>query len=105
MAGDHDFYVAAAASTVLVHNCPASDGTGAKVHSSEARSEADRLGYKPTGSFSHGQQLFRNGTKYISQDTDIHSGGTWKMADSIKTLGRKAIRTGTFDGDLNWIAP
>lgn len=28
-----------------------------------------------------------------------------KMADSIKTLGRKATRTGTFDGDLNWIPP
>ena len=32
-----------------------------------------------------------------------HNGGVWKMADSVKNLGKKETRMGTYDADLNRI--
>jgi hypothetical protein len=46
-----------------------------------------------------------NGKNFIVQDIDSHSGGLWKMADTIKGLGSKTTRSGTYDYDLNYIAP
>ncbi|WP_230491899.1 toxin C-terminal domain-containing protein [Lysinibacillus sphaericus] len=41
--------------------------------------------------------------KYISIDQDGHNGGVWKGADSIKNLGSKKTRSGTYDAELNRI--
>lgn len=49
--------------------------------------------------------MFKKGNRYITSDVDSHSGGTWKMADSIRNLGSKSTRMGTYDANLNWIAP
>ncbi|MCU1526947.1 MAG: hypothetical protein JWP75_710, partial [Frondihabitans sp.] len=105
VANDHDFHIVTTASTVLVHNCPASDGSGPGMNSAEARSAAKDLGYKPTKQLVKGQQVFQRGGKFISQDVDSHSGGVWKMANSPEALASKAGRLGTYDGDLNWIGP
>ncbi|WP_277491241.1 MULTISPECIES: toxin C-terminal domain-containing protein [unclassified Breznakia] len=71
----------------------------------EATEAANKLGYKDTNQYSHGQKVFRKGNRYITPDVDAHSGGVWKMADSIKNLGSKSTRMGTYDANLNWIAP
>ena len=36
---------------------------------------------------------------------DSHSGGLWKMANTVKDLGSKTTRTGTYDYNLNFVAP
>lgn len=70
----------------------------------EADAEAERLGFKKTNYKSHGQRVYKKGNRYITRDVDGHSGGSWKMADSVENLGRKSTRMGTYDADLNWIA-
>jgi len=37
---------------------------------------------------------------YISPDADVHSGGTWKMADSVENLRSVKTRMGTYNADL-----
>jgi hypothetical protein len=49
--------------------------------------------------------VFTHGKRYIVQDIDSHSGGTWKMARSVDALRKKDARMGTYDHELNWIAP
>ncbi|WP_409269987.1 toxin C-terminal domain-containing protein [Pseudomonas sp. KCJK9044] len=34
---------------------------------------------------------------------DKHNGGVWKGADSVKKLGSRRTRSGTYDMDLNRI--
>lgn len=41
--------------------------------------------------------------RYITFDNTSHIGGSWKAADSVKNLGSKNTRTGTFDVNLNKI--
>jgi filamentous hemagglutinin len=36
----------------------------------------------------------------MTRDLDGHDGGAWKMADSVKGLGSKETRIGTFDAQL-----
>ncbi|WP_187291017.1 toxin C-terminal domain-containing protein [Clostridium novyi] len=48
-------------------------------------------------------QFFKKGRKYITPDIDSHNGGVWKMADSIKKLGSRKTRMGTYDKHLNRI--
>ena len=60
-------------------------------------------GYRLTNYKSHGQDVYTNGKDFISPDTDGHNGGVWKKAKSIKALGSKETRDGTFDKDLNRI--
>jgi len=48
---------------------------------------------------SHGQPAFRRGNRFITPDIDSHKGGVWKMYD------QKGTRLGTYDADLNRIAP
>jgi RHS repeat-associated protein len=64
---------------------------------------AKELGFRPTNYRSHGQPVYYHPkTKmYISPDVDSHSGGVWKMADSVEHLGSKNTRMGTYDADLN----
>lgn len=81
-----------------------------KLTSKQAKKAAKKLGYAETGEYSHGQPIFKNkkasrSKKYISPDVDKHSGGTWKAADSIKNLGKKETRSGTYDYNLNRIGP
>ena len=80
-----------------------SDST--KLSSKEAAKAAKKLGYEKTNYKSHGQPVFRKGNKYITPDVDSHVGGVWKMADSVKNLGSKATRMGTYDANLNHIGP
>ena len=81
----------------------------------EAKIAASKLGYQDTGiSLPNGQKVFLNpkassDMKYISQDIGSgnglgsHNGGSWKAANSIRNLGSKETRTGTFDINLNRI--
>uniref|UniRef100_UPI001F0BB96C toxin C-terminal domain-containing protein n=1 Tax=Staphylococcus aureus TaxID=1280 RepID=UPI001F0BB96C len=41
--------------------------------------------------------------QYISVDKDGHRGGAWKGASSIKNLGSKKTRSGTYDANLKRI--
>ncbi|MBN3574308.1 hypothetical protein JYA57_14665 [Vibrio neptunius] len=59
----------------------------------------------------HNETVFYNKKKklYISRDVGsgdgngAHNGGVWKMAKSVKELGSKKTRLGTYDADLNKI--
>ncbi|EGQ3168767.1 hypothetical protein H0737_002238 [Staphylococcus pseudintermedius] len=68
---------------------------------------AKKLGYSPTKSYSHGKKVFernkRGNPMYITPDADNHSGGAWKGASSIKKLGNKKTRSGTYDANLKRI--
>ncbi|MFD1177720.1 toxin C-terminal domain-containing protein [Paenibacillus puldeungensis] len=69
----------------------------------EATAAAKKLGYTKTNFTSHGQPVFKKGNKYITPDVDGHNGGLWKMADSVKNLGSKSTRMGTYDENLTRI--
>ena len=83
------------------------NATGCGMTSSQAKKAAAALGYtQVAGEYSHGQPVFYNSKNvphYITADTDGHIGGVWKGANSIKDLGSKSTRLGTYDADLNWI--
>ncbi|MFE5570659.1 toxin C-terminal domain-containing protein [Amycolatopsis japonica] len=68
---------------------------------------AKYLGYKKTSFRVRGQPVFTNGKTFISQDIGSgdgsHSGGTWKIANSVDDPGRKSTRSGTTDALLNKI--
>ena len=90
--GFHTYYVGAGC--VLVHNTCTTD----KV--------AKDLGYSKNSERSHGQPVYSNSNakralKYISPDIDAHNGGYWKAADSIKNLGSRNTRSGTYDITLS----
>lgn len=74
---------------------------------SVAKAAAEDLGYVATNYTSHGQKVFKlnkgKGPKYISIDKDGHNGGVWKGASSVKNLGSKNTRSGTYDAELNRI--
>lgn len=66
----------------------------------EATTQAKELGFskvKDAPFISHGQPVFKKGTKYITPDVDQHKGGVWKMFD------KKGNRIGTYDEKLNRI--
>jgi hypothetical protein len=69
----------------------------------EATDAAEKLGFKKTNYKSSGQPVFKKGNRYISPDRDSHNGGVWKMADSVKNLGSRTTRMGTYDKCLNRI--
>ncbi|RYY86873.1 MAG: hypothetical protein EOO15_13330 [Chitinophagaceae bacterium] len=60
-------------------------------------------GFRKTGKKSHGQNVYTNGSLWITPDTDGHSGGTWKVYSNESDVGRKQ-REGTADANLNIIA-
>lgn len=75
---------------------------------SVARVAAKALGYIETNFKSHGAKVYKRGKKakgprYISRDVDKHSGGSWKGAKTIKALGKKETRSGTYDALLRRI--
>jgi RHS repeat-associated protein len=71
---------------------------GTPLTNAEARAAAKTLGFKEVSDApfdSHGQLVFQRGSRYISADADVHSGGkAWKMFD------RAGNRLGTFTEDL-----
>lgn len=69
----------------------------------EMTQEAEKLGFTKTNYKSSGQPVFKKGNRYISPDRDSHNGGVWKMADSVKNLGSRTTRMGTYDKCLNRI--
>lgn len=79
-------------------------GSGGRLTNSQAAQMAERVGYRPTNYISRGEKVFTNGKTFITQDTTSHTGGLWKMANSVQEL-RAGARLGTYDYDLNWIAP
>ena len=86
----HTYFVSE--SNVLVHN-----------RCKEVEAVAKKLGYsKVKGQQSHGQAVFANKKasrelRFITPDLDSHNGGYWKAASSIKNLGSKTTRSGTYD--------
>jgi RHS repeat-associated protein len=109
----HDFYVLADTTPVLVHNAggppynctplPTWTKNNNPLTSQQASQLAQYLGFRRVGGLSQNQQIFTNGSWYITQDRTGHSGGTWKIARSVKDLGRKDTRTATTDALLNII--
>jgi len=70
----------------------------------EAKIAAEELGFKKINETIHGgQPVYKNGTLYITRDLDGHNGGAWKMATSVKDLGGKGTRLGTYDSTLKRI--
>jgi len=93
----HTYYVGEG---VLVHNMNGQPCGGRS--NAEMDKVADDLGYSKTKKLSHGQRVYYNSKvsrdmQYISPDFDSHVGGAWKVASSVKNLGSRATRTGTFD--------
>ena len=68
----------------------------------EAASAAKAMGFQKINETVHGgQAVFKKGRQYISRDFDGHKpDGAWKMASSVKKLGSKSTRDGTFSADL-----
>ena len=67
---------------------------------------AKEMGYSPTNQLSHGQTVFVNKKapselRYISRDVDSHNGGVWKAARTVRDLGSKLTRSGTYSRWLN----
>jgi len=70
----------------------------------EAQQAAKMLGFAKINETVHGgQAVFKLGSRYITRDLDGHNGGAWKMADSVRALGSKKTRSGTYDANLNRI--
>jgi hypothetical protein len=74
-----------------------------KMTAKQAAIEAEKLGFEKTNYYYKGQPIFKKGNRYISPDVDVHNGGVWKMADSVKNLEHKSTRMGTYDKNLNRI--
>ena len=89
----HTYYVGE--NPVLVHN----SNCGGNSH----KEIAAEMGYtKVKGHYSHGSAIYKNSKAprelmYITPDVDMHNGGFWKAASSIKNLLTRQTRTGTFD--------
>ncbi|PMO97116.1 hypothetical protein BCS89_10780 [Vibrio splendidus] len=77
----------------------------------EATEAAKKLGFEKTKFKTHNETVFYNKKKkfYMSRDVGsgdgngAHNGGVWKMAKSVKDLGSKKTRLGTYDANLNKI--
>ena len=64
-------------------------------------------GFRETGQFrkvgAAKAPILTNGKVFISPDLTEHNTEGWKMAKTIKELGNKTTRTGTFDSNLNFM--
>ena len=47
--------------------------------------------------------MFKRGKDYITRNLDDHNERAWKMADSVKALGNRETRAGTYDINLKRI--
>jgi len=84
-------------------NASRAGGEAVKITTKEATVMAEKLGFTKTNYESSGEAVFKKGNRYITLDKKSHNGGIWKMADSVKNLGSKPTRMGTYDKDLKWI--
>ena len=80
-------------------------GGASRLTNSQITDMATRLGFRPTNFTSQRQIVFTDGKNFITQDITSHTGGLWKMARTPEGLGSKTTRMGTYDYDLNYIAP
>ena len=80
-----------------------SDNSGFATDKEAEHYATKELGFKKTNFRSHGQKVFKKGNRYITRDADSHNGGAWKMADSVKNLGSRKTRIGTFSRNLTKI--
>lgn len=81
-------------------------GRTRKLTTPEATTMAKELGYQKINEKIDGRPIYYNPKgkpKYISPDTDVHSGGTWKGADNVKNLRDKTKREGTYNEELSRI--
>jgi hypothetical protein len=69
----------------------------------EATAAAQKLGYQKIKETIRGEAIYRKGSSFITRDATAHKRGAWKMADSVKALGSKETRLGTFDQNLKRI--
>lgn len=69
----------------------------------QATQAAEALGYKKINETVKNQAVYKKGNSFITRDIDGHIGGAWKMAGSVKDLGKKATRDGTYDSNLERI--
>ncbi|WP_122322876.1 two-partner secretion domain-containing protein [Pseudomonas amygdali] len=70
----------------------------------EAKQAAEAMGFRKINETVHdGQAVFKRGNDFITRDLDGHNGGAWKMASSVKALGSRDTREGTFDVNLKRI--
>jgi RHS repeat-associated protein len=69
----------------------------------EAQAKAEEMGFTKIKATSNGQAVFQRGKLFITRDVDGHNGGAWKAAESVKALGKKTTRLGTYDADLKRI--
>jgi hypothetical protein len=67
----------------------------------EATKVAKELGFTRVNETIDGQAVYKKGNFYITRDATGHNGGAWKGATSIKDLGSKTTRSGTYDKYLN----
>ena len=109
---DHTYFVGE--TNMWVHNVcglRAAKGEVFYKNTMEAKRAAEKLGFVKIKGTPNGEAIFYNKKKnlYISRDVGsgdgkgAHNGGVWKMAKSIKGLGSKKTRLGTFDSALNKI--
>ncbi|MCB9229217.1 MAG: hypothetical protein H6618_06360 [Deltaproteobacteria bacterium] len=84
------------------NSAPRSNGPVFKT-TKEASTKAKELGFEKIKERVNGQPVYRKGKEYITRDVDGHNGGAWKKANSVKDLGKKETRSGTYDADLNRI--
>ncbi|MBK3511386.1 MULTISPECIES: toxin C-terminal domain-containing protein [unclassified Pseudomonas] len=102
--------------SVLFGVMPARKGKGGKESESKgprplaepvyktSKQAAEALGYKKINETVHGgQAVFKRGNRYITRDLDGHNGGAWKAAKSVKDLGSRETRSGTFDVNMERI--
>lgn len=66
----------------------------------QATAAAKAMGFSKTNATVKGEAVFKRGSDYITRDNTGHNGGAWKMADSVKALGSKDTRVGTYSADL-----
>ncbi|SDG59239.1 Novel toxin 21 [Fontibacillus panacisegetis] len=79
-------------------------GKTLKLTSTQAGDLANYLGFKIVkGASIKKQPVYTNGKIFISPDVDSHIGGVWKAAKTIKDLGSKETRYGTYDVFLNYV--
>jgi hypothetical protein len=103
--GMHTYYVGA--SEVLDHNTckdplpTQGRGKTAALSTSQAADLARYLGYTRTNVIVKGERVFSRGGSFIVQDTTSHSGGIWKLANSVNALKTKSSRVGATDALLN----
>ncbi|MDF2804841.1 MAG: hypothetical protein K0S61_4746 [Anaerocolumna sp.] len=78
-------------------------GSTTRMTTKQATEAAKNIGFEKTNYTSHGQPVFKKGNTYITPDVDGHNGGVWKAAGSVKDLGSKSTRWGTYDANLKKI--